>query len=44
MSYEDVVELAQRDEGILGLILTGSHGLGDVLDGWEPDLDWLRGG
>jgi predicted nucleotidyltransferase len=23
--------------------LARAHGLGDVLDAWEPDLDWLRG-
>jgi hypothetical protein len=24
-------------------ILSRAHGLGDVLDSWEPDLGWLRG-
>jgi predicted nucleotidyltransferase len=24
--------------------LARAHGLGDVIDGWEPDVSWLRGG
>lgn len=24
--------------------LARSHGLDNVIDGWEPDLAWLRGG
>jgi hypothetical protein len=24
--------------------LARAHGLGDVIDGWEPDVAWLRGG
>jgi hypothetical protein len=28
VSYEELVELACRDDGILGLILTGSRGRG----------------
>ena len=30
-TFRDVEELARR------------HGLGDVIDGWEPDVGWLRG-
>jgi hypothetical protein len=30
--FRDVEALARR------------HGLGDVIDGWEPDVAWLRGG
>ena len=29
--FRDVERLARR------------HGLGDVIDGWEPDVAWLRG-
>jgi hypothetical protein len=31
-TFRDVEALARR------------HGLGDVIDGWEPDVAWLRGG
>jgi hypothetical protein len=24
-------------------VLARRHGLGDVIDGWEPDVGWLRG-
>ena len=37
MSYEELVELAQRDEGILGLILTGSRGRGFAV---TDESDW----
>ena len=37
MSYEELIEFAERDEGILGLILTGSRGRGFAV---TDESDW----
>jgi len=42
VTYEDLVE-TESVSSLLGLLFARAHGLGDVLDSWEPDLGWLRG-